>query len=114
MRDLLVRPSAHVRAGRHVAPTGRAVRVERGRFDHRVAAGLDGVHQDEPVPHTVRYAVGDGRIDVILDGGETSSLWWATKNEWLGLIDVPGLEIESLFGGFAGEPSSKRAASTCS
>ena len=25
--------------------------------------------------------------------GETSSLWWATKNEWLGLLDVAGLEL---------------------
>jgi hypothetical protein len=26
------------------------------------------------------------------------------KNEWLGLIDVAGLELETLQGGFAGEP----------
>jgi SAM-dependent methyltransferase len=73
-------------------------------FDHQIAARLDGEHQDEPVPHTNRYAVGDNRIDVILDGGAKSSLWWATKNEWLGLIDVAGLELEALYGGFAGEP----------
>ena len=46
----------------------------------------------------------DNRIDIVLDGGATSSLWWATKNEWLGLIDVAGLEVEHLYGGFAGEP----------
>jgi SAM-dependent methyltransferase len=73
-------------------------------FDHRVAARLDGQHQDEPVPHTVRYAVGDNRIDLTLDGGGTSSLWWATKNEWLGLVDVSGLEVEALYGGFGREP----------
>src|SRR5690349_19269164 len=73
-------------------------------FDHAFAARYDGVHDEEPVPHTVRYAVGDNRIDIVLDGGATSSLWWATKNEWLGLIDVAGLEVESLHGGFAGEP----------
>ena len=56
------------------------------------------------MPHTVRYAVGDNRIDITLDDGGTSSLWWATKNEWLGLVDVAGLEVESLNGGFAGEP----------
>ena len=65
---------------------------------------LDGQHQQEPVPHTNRYAVGDNRIDITLDGGATSSLWWACKNEWLGLIDVAGLEVEALYGGFAGEP----------
>jgi ubiquinone/menaquinone biosynthesis C-methylase UbiE len=73
-------------------------------FDHRVASRLDGQHQDEPVPHSLRYAVGENRVDIVLDAGGTSSLWWATKNEWLGLVDVSGLEVEALYGGFAGEP----------
>ena len=73
-------------------------------LDHAFAAAADGAHEDEPVPHTVRYAVAENRIDIVLDEGGTSSLWWATKNEWLGLLDVAGLEVESLHGGFAGEP----------
>src|SRR6266566_3222506 len=73
-------------------------------FDHQIAARLDAQHQDEPVPHTNRYAVGDSRIDITLDEGGTSSLWWATKNEWLGLLDIAGLELEALYGGFAREP----------
>ena len=73
-------------------------------FDHRIAASLDGEHRDDPVPHSIRYSVGDNRIDIVLDGGGTSSRWWATKNEWLGLIDVAGLEVEALYGGFAHEP----------
>jgi SAM-dependent methyltransferase len=73
-------------------------------FDHRIAARLDGQHQDEPVPHTIRYAVGDNRIDIVLDDGGSSSLWWATKNEWLGLIDIAGLEVEALYGGFDRKP----------
>jgi SAM-dependent methyltransferase len=73
-------------------------------FDHRIAARLDGQHQDAPVGHTMRYRVGDNRIDLTLDDGGTSSLWWATKNEWLGLLDVAGLTVEALYGGFAGEP----------
>jgi SAM-dependent methyltransferase len=73
-------------------------------FDHQIAARLDGTHRPEPVPHTNRYAVGDNRIDIILDTGAASSLWWATKNEWLGLIEVSGLELEALYGGFAREP----------
>lgn len=44
------------------------------------------------------------RIDIIRDDGAKSSLWWATKNEWLGLLDVAGLELEALYGGFAREP----------
>ena len=75
-------------------------------FDHAVAVRNDGRHDAEPMPHTLRYAVGDNRVDIVLDGGGTSSLWWATRNEWLGLIDVAGLELEALYGGFAGEPFS--------
>ena len=73
-------------------------------FDHRLAVQFDGVHHDSPVPHVNRYAVGDNRIDMILDDGAKSSIWWTTKNEWLGLIDVAGLQLEALYGGFAGEP----------
>jgi len=47
--------------------------------------------------------VGDNRIDILLDDRGKSSLWWATKNEWLGLLDVGGLQLETLHGGFAGE-----------
>jgi SAM-dependent methyltransferase len=73
-------------------------------FDHAIAVQLDGAHLDEPVPHSLRYAVGDNRVDIVLDDGGTSSLWWATKNEWLGLLDVAGLEVEALYGGFEREP----------
>jgi SAM-dependent methyltransferase len=73
-------------------------------FDHRIATRLDGVRQTTPVPHTVRYAVGSNRVDIDLDDGSRSSIWWATRNEWLGLLDVSGLELEGLYGGFAGEP----------
>jgi SAM-dependent methyltransferase len=73
-------------------------------FDHKIAAQLEGQHLQQPVPHTVRYSVGDNRIDLIRDDGAHSSLWWATKNEWLGLIDVAGLEVAALYGGFNGEP----------
>jgi SAM-dependent methyltransferase len=77
-------------------------------FDHRIACAIEGQHADTapglPVPHTIHYSVGDNRIDMTLDGGGTGSLWWATKNEWLGLLDVAGLRLEALHGGFAGEP----------
>jgi SAM-dependent methyltransferase len=72
-------------------------------FDHAIAARLDGTHQEAPAPHTLRYAVGENRIDMVRDEG-TISIWWATKNEWLGLIDVAGLELEALYGGFEREP----------
>jgi ubiquinone/menaquinone biosynthesis C-methylase UbiE len=91
------------RVAASLAPGGRFA-WNAFAFDHKVAARLDGVEQEKPVPHTIRYDVGDNRIDITLDGGGTSSLWWATKNEWLGLLDVAGLEVEALYGGFAGEP----------
>ena len=70
-------------------------------FDHHFAARADGVRVVEGAfAHTDHFAVGDNRVDIVLDGGATSSLWWATKNEWLGLIDVAGLEIEALYGDF--------------
>jgi len=72
-------------------------------FDHRVATRLEGRNQ-EPEPHTIRYAVGEGRVDITLDRDGTSSLWWATKNEWLGLIDVAGLDLEALYGDFEEGP----------
>jgi SAM-dependent methyltransferase len=73
-------------------------------FDHRIAARFDGQHPNHPVPHTIRYSVADNRIDITLETGATSSLWWATKNEWLGLIDVAGLELEALYGDFKRTP----------
>jgi SAM-dependent methyltransferase len=73
-------------------------------FDPHISARLAGRRQERPYPHTMRYAIGDNRIDIVREDGATSSLWWATKNEWLGLIDVAGLEVEALYGGFAREP----------
>jgi ubiquinone/menaquinone biosynthesis C-methylase UbiE len=77
-------------------------------FDHHIASAIDGEHADTspgvPVPHTIHYSVSDNRVDITLDDGGTGSLWWATKNEWLGLLDVAGLRLEALYGGFAGEP----------
>jgi SAM-dependent methyltransferase len=73
-------------------------------FDYRIAVSLDGAHLDEPVPHTIGYGVGDNRVDIVLDSGARSTIWWATKNEWLGLIDVAGLEVEALYAGFEREP----------
>jgi SAM-dependent methyltransferase len=73
-------------------------------FDHAIAARLDGLEQEDPIPHTLRYSVGESRVDIVLASGETSSLWWTTKNEWLGLIDVVGLDVEALYGWFDRRP----------
>src|SRR5262245_36719498 len=73
-------------------------------FDHHVAGRLDGQHQDRPVPHSLHYDPPDNRIDLRLDTGGTTSLWWATKNEWLGLIDVAGLDLDAVYGDFDRSP----------
>jgi ubiquinone/menaquinone biosynthesis C-methylase UbiE len=74
-------------------------------FDHHFAARADGARVVEGAfGHTDHFAVGDNRVDIVLDDGATSSLWWATKNEWLGLIDVAGLEVDALYGDFDRTP----------
>jgi SAM-dependent methyltransferase len=96
-RRLFERVAASLRPGGRFAWNAFA-------FDHAIAARMDGQRETDPLPYTLHYAVADNRIDIVLDSGDTSSLWWATKNEWLGLIDVAGLEVEALYGGFAREP----------
>ena len=73
-------------------------------FDYAVAAQNEGHAGDAPVPHTIHHAPGESRIDITLDSGGTISLWWATRNEWLGLVDVAGLEVEALYGWFDRRP----------
>ena len=74
-------------------------------FNHKVAARLDGTTQDQDgVVHTVGYSPADNRIDLVRDDGATIRLWWATRSEWEGLLDVAGFEVEALYGGFEREP----------
>jgi len=90
-----------------------AALIPSGRFawnawalDHQIAAKTDGRTIPTPVPHTIRYYVGDNRMEVTLDDGSRSVFWWASKNEWLGLIDISGLELEAVYGAFDREPLS--------
>jgi len=74
-------------------------------FSHTIAARLDGQTLDQQgVVHTLRYAPADNRIEIERDDGATIRLWWATKSEWDGLIEVAGLEVEALYGGFERQP----------
>src|SRR5579862_5054394 len=74
-------------------------------FDHHIAARLDGRTQDQQgVVHTTRYAPADNRIELSRDDGAVIRLWWATRSEWEGLIDVAGLEVEALYGWFDRRP----------
>jgi SAM-dependent methyltransferase len=108
-RALLHVPTWHERrrvfenVARSLRPGGRFA-WNAFAFDHHIAARLDRTPLDEPVPHSNVFDVADNRIDIVLADGGTSSLWWATKNEWLGLIDVAGLELEALYGDFDRSP----------
>ena len=74
-------------------------------FSHRIAAELDGTTRNQHgVVHTLRYAAADNRVDIERDDGGSLSLWWATKSEWEGLLDVAELETEALYGSFDRRP----------
>ena len=46
----------------------------------------------------------DGRMDIALESGARISLWWVSRSEWEGLLDVSGLETEALDGWFDRRP----------
>jgi len=82
-------------------------------FSHTIAARIDGTTQDpNGVVHTLRYAPADNRIEIRRDDGATLELWWATKSEWEGLIDVAGLEVEALYGDFERGPYTDESVET--
>ncbi len=55
-----------------------------------------------------RYIPADSRIELTRGRGDETlgvlRAWWVTKSEWDGLVDVAGLEVEALYGGFEREP----------
>ena len=74
-------------------------------FDPHIAGKLDGHWQDDaPVRHRVDYVPADARIDLTLEDGSTIPLYWSTRAEWEGLLDVSGLETETLYGWFDRRP----------
>jgi SAM-dependent methyltransferase len=74
-------------------------------FSHALAAQLDGTTQDRGgVVHTLHYFPADNRIEIERDDAATIHAWWATKAEWDGLIEIAGLGVEALYGGFDREP----------
>ena len=73
-------------------------------FDHRYAAEVDGTWQDEPRRHLTTYAPADNRVDITIENVPVLSLWWVSRSEWEGLLDVAGLETEALYGWFDRRP----------
>ena len=92
------------RAAASLQPGGRFA-FNAFAFSHTIAAELDGTTRDQGgVVHTLHYFPADNRVEIERDGAATIRLWWATKSEWEGLIDVAGLEVEALYGGFERQP----------
>jgi SAM-dependent methyltransferase len=74
-------------------------------FSHALAAQLDGTTQEQNgIVHSFRYVPADNRIELRRDDGATIPLWWATREEWDGLVEVAGLEVEALYGWFDRRP----------
>lgn len=83
-------------------------------FDPHIAVRMDGVarpHLDsERIWEYAAHRPEDNRIDITAYVGEPGlspldfSLWWVTRSEWEGLIDVAGLEVEALYGWFDKRP----------
>jgi SAM-dependent methyltransferase len=84
-------------------------------FDPMIAVGFADRLRRRPAGdgHTwewTEYDPTDARIDITAYLGQPGndprllSLWWINRSEWEGLIDVAGLEVEALYGGFEREP----------
>ena len=56
------------------------------------------------IRHRIDHVPADNRVDITLESGASVSLWWATRSEWEGLVDVAGLEVEALYGDFDRSP----------
>ena len=76
-------------------------------FSHEFAARHDGfAARHGELWEYSEFSPADSRIDVTAFVGEpgreprTVSLWWCTRAEWEGLIEVAGLEVEALYGWF--------------
>jgi SAM-dependent methyltransferase len=74
-------------------------------FDPRIAVGNDGVWAEQNgIRHRVDQHRHDNRLDIVLESGDAIPLWWLTRSEWEGLIEVARLEVEALYGWFDRRP----------
>jgi hypothetical protein len=83
-------------------------------FDPAIAFRQDRVARPLPGSTTIwvhaEHHPEDNRVDVTAFLGEPGqaerklTLWWLTRSEWEGLLDVSGLETEALYGWFDRRP----------
>ncbi|MDX6481747.1 MAG: hypothetical protein QOG85_2257 [Gaiellaceae bacterium] len=96
-------------AARALAPGGRFA-WNAFVFSPFFAAQNHGVRhtRDDGRWEIARQVPADNRIDLTRGRDDredaTVHLWWATKSEWDGLIDVAALELEALYDGFDRRP----------
>ncbi len=96
VEPLVLHHSAPQEKGKHGLVRSRAVTAKR-TVDLQLWANRQvGGSPSHDLPHN--------RIDIKLDDGGTTLLWWTTKNVWLALLDVTGLDLEALYGGFDRSP----------
>lgn len=79
-------------------------------FNHRSAAESDGRTRPhigtDDIWEFIEHVPAESRVDITVFVGKPGadprriSLWWTTKSEWEGLLDVAGLETEALYGWF--------------
>ena len=85
-------------------PSGRFV-WDSFVFNPHRAAESDGQWAVQAgIRHRIDHVPADNRVDITLESGAPVSLWWATRSEWEGLVDVAGLEVEALYGDFDRSP----------
>jgi ubiquinone/menaquinone biosynthesis C-methylase UbiE len=79
-------------------------------FSPLIAAGLHDrrIEQADGLWERTHYVAADSRLELTRGRGDETvgvlRAWWVTKSEWEGLVDVAGLEVEALYGGFHREP----------
>jgi SAM-dependent methyltransferase len=78
-------------------------------FSPQIAAALDGKRNERADSwEEIHYVGADNRIDLTRGRGDevvgVLRVWWMTKAECEGLLDVAGLDVEALYGGFHREP----------
>ena len=71
---------------------------------HRAAESDGRWHDQAGIKHRIDHVPADNRIDISLASGALVQLWWVTRGEWEGLLDVAGLETEALYGWFDRRP----------
>jgi SAM-dependent methyltransferase len=79
-----------------------------GRFAWNVFAYSAAVAVENERRGEIRNIPADNRIDLLWDAG-VIPLWWMTRAEQEGLLEVAGLEVDALYGGFNREPYDETA-----